>query len=144
MRKRACGVLVLALLWSQGPQQAGSGFLGGTGDETPAEESLPVFTAGSAHQRCVCVCVCVYVYVYIWVYVYMCRYVHMCICVCVCVYMCVWLLLALGSAYTTITATPLPGTTLGREAGLPAITQPGVVQVLTLSLEGLISAGKER
>ena len=103
-----------------------------------------MFTAGSAHQRCVCVCVCVYVYVYIWVYVYMCRYVHMCICVCVCVYMCVWLLLALGSAYTTITATPLPGATLGREAGLPAITQPGVVQVLTLSLEGLISAGKER
>ena len=95
----------------------------------------------------VCVCVCVCVYVYIWVYVYMCRYVHVCICVyicvCICVYMCVWLLLALGSAYTTITATPLTRATRGREAGLPAITQPGVVQVSTLSLEGLISAGKE-
>lgn len=70
----------------------------------------------------------------------------MCLCmgVCMCIYVCVWLLLALGSACTTITATLLPGATLGREAGLPAITQPGVVQVSTLSLEVLISAGKER
>ena len=132
---------MLASLWSQGPQWAGSGFLGSTVGETPAEESLLLFTAGSAHQPsavCVCVSVCTCIYGC------MCICVGMCMGVYVCMYVCVWLLLALGSAYTTITATPLPGAMLGREAGLPAITQPGVVQVSTLSLGVLISAGKER